>query len=678
MRPVLMSLLLLSLGVLPPAAPAATAATADDSGADLFRFQEDESPKAAIAAIGSAASGSADEGTRVLAERRIAIDFAALEGSPRLPLLDQRVYGLQRTDLERRGPSDFAWRGKVVDLQGGEVGTATLTVLGDLIAGLIVMNDALYEIEPTPAGDHRLIQVETATGTCGGQVLPDLPVRTPRQRQAARLAAEAAGAASIAGIAGIAGKGSGKIRTENAAATSRLDVLAVWTPAARNGLGGTRQVRLLIQNSVDVTNTSFINSRIDARVNLVHAREVNYAETGNPETDLFWVKNDKSIAALRKTVGADMVSMFVNQMTGACGIGFLMSNDAYTPEFAPWAYSTVKRACGALVLAHELGHNLSCNHDVQNASPEYALFPYSFGHIVEGSFRTVMAYGNNCTSCPWTENFSNPDVTRNGAPTGIAGQRDNARAINNTRDLVSNFQSVQACKPGPNNLCLLNKRFRVELFWENQYNNTQGIGSAVPRTDAAGFFTFGDPSNIELMVKMLDFGDAIKVFYGQLTNLKFSLIVTDTATGTAKVYSNTARECGAIDQSAFSSSRSFLVVGTAPAAATCKKDKNTLCLLNNRFQVKVAWRNPGNGTSGSGGAVPISGVTGAFYFTDAGNLELMTKVIDYGDRIDIFYGTLSDLEYTITVTDTKTGAVKTYQNPAGTFCGGQDGNAFPR
>ena len=662
MRPILVSLLLLSLGVLPPAAPAATAA--EDSGADLLRFIEDDSPKAAIAA------SSTDEGRRVLAERRIAIDFAALEDSPRLPLLDQRVYDLQRTDLERRGPSDFAWRGKVVDPQRGEVGTATLTVLGDLMAGLIVMNDGLYEIEPTPAGGHRLIQVDTATGTCGGQVLPDLPARTPRQRQAARMAAEAAGAA---------GRSSGKVRTENAAATSRLDVLAVWTPAARNGLGGTRQVRLLIQNSVDVTNTSFINSRIDARVNLVHAREVNYAETGNPETDLFWVKNDKGVAALRKTVGADMVSMFVNQMVGACGIGFLMSNDAYTPEFAPWAYSTVKRACGALVLAHELGHNMSCNHDVQNASPEYALFPYSFGHIVEGSFRTVMAYNNSCTICPWVENFSNPDVSRDGQPTGVAGQRDNARAINNTRDLVSSFAAVQACKPGPNNLCLLNKRFRVELFWENQYNNTQGIGSAVSRTDAAGFFTFGDPSNIELMVKMLDFGDAIKVFYGQLTNLKFSLIVTDTATGTAKVYSNTAKECGAIDQSAFSSSRSFLAVGTAPAAAaTCKKDKNTLCLLNNRFQVKVAWRNPGNGTSGSGGAVPISGVTGAFYFTDAGNLELMTKVIDYGDRIDIFYGTLSDLEYTITVTDTKTGNVKTYQNPAGTFCGGQDGNAFPR
>jgi hypothetical protein len=549
----------------------------------------------------------------------------------------------------------------VVDPERGEaVGTATLTVQGDLMAGLVVMPDALYEIEPTADGEHRLIEVDTATGTCAGEALPGVTVKSPRERRAAMASAEAGA------------------KTAAAEGPTRIDLLAVWTPAARNGLGGTRQTRLLVQNAVDVANTAFINSRVDARLNLVHAREVNFPETGNPETDLFAFQRDKSVAALRKSVGADVVSLFVNQMNGACGIGFLMTNDAFSSEFAPWTYSVVKRACGSLVLAHEVGHNLSCNHDRQNADPEFSLFPYAFGHISEGNFRTVMAYNNNCLICPWVENFSNPDVARNGIPTGVAGQADNARAINNTRELVSTFGALQPCKPGPNNLCLLNKRFRVELFWENQFNNAQGVGAAISRTDAAGFFTFGDPSNVELMVKMLDFGDAVKVFYGQLTNLKFSLIVTDTVTGASKIYENTARECGAIDQTAFSSASAFLAAGKGAAAAGCKKDKSNLCLLNNRFQVSVTWRNPGNGTSGTGGAVPISGVTGAFYFTDPSNLELMAKVIDYGDRIDLFYGTLSDLEYTITVTDTTSGATKTYHNPAGNYCGGQDGNAFPR
>jgi hypothetical protein len=60
------------------------------------------------------------------------------------------------------------------------------------------------------------------------------------------------------------------------------------------------------------------------------------------------------------------------------------------------------------------------------------------------------------------------------------------------------------------------------------------------------------------------------------------------------------------------------------------------------------------------------------------NADGTPKVIDYGDRIDFFYGTLSDLEYTLTVTDTNTGQTKSYHNAAGNYCGGLDGGAFPR
>ena len=88
------------------------------------------------------------------------------------------------------------------------------------------------------------------------------------------------------------------------------------------------------------------------------------------------------------------------------------------------------------------------------------------------------------------------------------------------------------------------------------------------------------------------------------------------------------------------------------------------------------WRNPGNGSGGHAGAVALSGLTGAFWFGDRNNLELLTKVLDLGDRLAFFYGTLSDLEYTITVTDTATGKIKTYHNDAGHYCGGLDDTAF--
>lgn len=238
------------------------------------------------------------------------------------------------------------------------------------------------------------------------------------------------------------------------------------------------------------------------------------------------------------------------------------------------------------------------------------------------------------------------------------------------------------CKPGPSTLCLLQKRFRVEVAWQNQFDGSSGVGRALPQSEAAGFFSFGDPNNVELLVKMLDFGGVIKLFYGELTNLRFTITVTDTRSGEAKTYRNTEGDCGAIDQEAFASALPLApelagaAARTGGAAGACKTGGDRLCLLNGRYELSVDWSNPGNGTSGRGGAVGLSQLTGAFYFTERSNLELLTKMIDFGDRVAFFYGTLSDLEYTITVTERATGVTRTYHNPPGNFCGGLADPAF--
>ncbi len=62
-----------------------------------------------------------------------------------------------------------------------------------------------------------------------------------------------------------------------------------------------------------------------------------------------------------------------------------------------------------------------------------------------------------------------------------------------------------------------------------------------------------------------------------------------------------------------------------------------------------------------------------------GNVELVIKVLD-GTAINghfwVFYGALSNVQYTITVTDTQTQAVKTYTNPSGTLASVADTSAF--
>jgi hypothetical protein len=159
-----------------------------------------------------------------------------------------------------------------------------------------------------------------------------------------------------------------------------------------------------------------------------------------------------------------------------------------------------------------------------------------------------------------------------------------------------------------------------------------------------------------------------------------------------KVYHNTAGDCGAIDETAFpvvgppppgasaAAARPFgpTIPGTAAVTeASCAPGSGTLCLLDRRFAVSVTWMNQFAGTSGAGRAKSLSDLSGLFTFTDPTDVELVLKVVPFSDRIAFYYAALSDFAYEITVTDTRSGTVKTYINPAGTYCGGLDNNAFP-
>ena len=96
------------------------------------------------------------------------------------------------------------------------------------------------------------------------------------------------------------------------------------------------------------------------------------------------------------------------------------------------------------------------------------------------------------------------------------------------------------CVAGDTVLCLNQGRFRLEVVWENFFGQT-GVGRAVPQTEDTGAFFWVDPRNIELTVKVLDgrhYNGHFWVFYGALSNLEFSVAVTDTVTGACKEYFN--------------------------------------------------------------------------------------------------------------------------------------------
>lgn len=122
----------------------------------------------------------------------------------------------------------------------------------------------------------------------------------------------------------------------------------------------------------------------------------------------------------------------------------------------------------------------------------------------------------------------------------------------------------------------------------------------------------------------------------------------------------------------------FSGLQTFGPSAACTATSTALCLNNGRFRVAVSWQT--TTASGVGNAVPITGDTGYFWFFSSNNVELVIKVVNgcgFNSRYWVFSGGLTNVNVTITVTDTQTGGVKFYQNPLNTaFQPIQDTAAF--
>ncbi len=115
------------------------------------------------------------------------------------------------------------------------------------------------------------------------------------------------------------------------------------------------------------------------------------------------------------------------------------------------------------------------------------------------------------------------------------------------------------------------------------------------------------------------------------------------------------------------------------APGHCVSDATILCLYDGRFELKVRWRDF-EGHSGDGHAVALTSETGTFWFFDKDNVELVVKVLDgrsLTGHFWVFYGALSNVEYTLTVTDSVTGHSTEYHNPAGRFASVGDVTALP-
>src|SRR5262249_34902097 len=96
-------------------------------------------------------------------------------------------------------------------------------------------------------------------------------------------------------------------------------------------------IETTIQAAVDVANTSYSNSGIDAHMSLVHTVLGNHDDSGSSSTDLAWVATEPDVAIARATHYADLVGLTTGGLeSGACGRAYVQR--AVSPTFVNSAF----------------------------------------------------------------------------------------------------------------------------------------------------------------------------------------------------------------------------------------------------------------------------------------------------------------------------------------------------
>jgi hypothetical protein len=354
----------------------------------------------------------------------------SLQPSFTLNLFSDAEFPVVVTKSTAKGTDRFTTVGKV---QGQPQSQVILTVAGDVLTGSIfVPGRNPFQISYAGNGVHTIAELDPGKfPSCGNHDLPPIPK--------AAVAVQKAGG----GTPAMAADGE-----------TQIDIMVVYTAAARTGAGGTNGIESLVDAAIAEANEVYVNSGVDVALNLVYRGEVTYTESGVASTDLTRLQSSSdgqldAVHTLRAQYGADVVVLITESMATYAGLGYVMSPVSTT--FSNFAFAVVKRqyAVGSYVFAHEVGHVMGCQHDRDNASSAGA-YDYSYGYRFSDStgnvFRTVMAYSPG-TRIPYFST-SDTNITYAGEFIGVAegetNSADNAASINNAAPTIAGFFSESA------------------------------------------------------------------------------------------------------------------------------------------------------------------------------------------------------------------------------------------
>lgn len=368
---------------------------------------------------------------------------ALRDGVLEVVLPDGTSYRVQMERQETHGGGHWSVVGRVSTAVGSQ--SMVLTFGPNAVFGMLPMPDGhAMQVEThegglvtvAPAGgltphrkpmrrdnpDYLVPELQTQMGP-NGSMLADRPIRID------------------------GGEGAGADDAIDPSATTRIDVLALYSPELVAMRGGRTIAETEVASRFAIANQAFIDSRTQVRLRLAGIREAAAPASSTNGELLELITADPALASMRDAHGADLVAYVRPHLAGdaTCGASWLNGADLAGLDGIDQAHAFVVAnvaPCGAHVLAHEIGHAMGAVHDRESQTDDdgnlaYGAFTFSFGHRTP-RFGTIMADPGRA---PWVGRFANPDVADcNGVACGVAGEADDARSIDLVAPAIADFR----------------------------------------------------------------------------------------------------------------------------------------------------------------------------------------------------------------------------------------------
>ncbi len=370
------------------------------------------------------ASGSPFAGNGKIKAAKVGLHLnpaAARAAELSLPLPQGGQFVARRSNSYTASTGSQVWIGKHTAAEPGSPESAAeetvLVVREGRVTGTVRHQGKLYQIRPAPDGSHGVAEIDSSKYPRDHDEAENTQTIVPSR-------IEPMAASTMASIA------------PALAATPVIRVMVHYTPKAK---GTTSDIAGLIDLAIAETNQGYINSGVNARVELAHAAPVSYSESGSNSTDRsrYADVDDRvmdEVHAQRNTYLAD-VGVLLTEGNSGCGNGTI--NASSTSAFVAVGADC---ATGNYSFGHELGHLFGARH---NPEEDSSTSPFSYGHgylSPNRDWRTIMAY--SCTNgCPRINWWSNPAKTRNGVAMGTTTRSNNARVINERAATLAGFRA---------------------------------------------------------------------------------------------------------------------------------------------------------------------------------------------------------------------------------------------